>query len=64
MNKAHKFIKVSEQLRRLEIGEDNGVFFESNRYNTVVNTACRLKSEGLKFSTKKFNENVYVWRLN
>lgn len=58
------FEKVVEQLRQMEVSRDYALEFPMDKYKTVTGTTWRLKkNEGLRFITRKVDENVLVWRV-
>lgn len=61
--KLSDFEKVAPQLRRMTIDENKALVFPLDRYKTVTCTIWRLKQEGMKYTTRSRNGNVYVWRI-
>lgn len=58
-----KFEKVSYKLRKMKIDTETCLIFPETKYKTVTGTIWRLKSEGMKFTTRKLHGNVHVWRV-
>lgn len=58
------FDKVVEQLRQMKVSKEFALSFPLDKYKTVTGTTWRLKKdEGLRFVTRKIEDNVFVWRI-
>lgn len=58
------FTPLAEQLRRMEVNTNKGLIYPELQYRSVNNTIQYLKNkEGLAFTTRKRNGNLYVWRV-
>lgn len=57
------FDKIVTQLRFMAVDDTSCLKFPDVKYKTVSGTIWRLKSEGMKFTTRKLNGFVYVWRI-
>jgi len=64
MLKLSDFKPITDQLREMRICEQTSICFDYAKMRTVYSTITRLKKEdGLDFTTRKYDGNVYVWRL-
>jgi hypothetical protein len=64
MLKLSDFKPITDQLREMEVSEETSLAFKTSQMRTVYSTITRLKNEdGLDFTTRKYDGNVYVWRL-
>lgn len=58
------FEPVVDQLRQMTVSKETALSFPLDKYKTVTGTTWRLKKEeGLKFVTRKIDNNLYVWRV-
>lgn len=58
------FTPLAKQLRQMEVDTSQGRVFPELQYRAVNSTIQYLKKkDGLAFTTRKRNGNLYVWRI-